>query len=322
MEGYTDDRLAGQGGIRLSQNQSAEEERREQKAPDWKELQQELEEETAVYKAPELSGDHMDTASKVFTGVTGFLTYIALIVLICACAWLIRRDMSTFYRDWWVLLAAYVMSGVILTIDAAMVNHGYKPDKSLYIFAWLFNFMYPFRRDGHMMKKSNVYSYLLAMAVVIGFVVSSCHGFYAYHIYKGIYLAGNEEDKQKITALLGQQEDGIVLGEQLYKTFRVTSVATGKTGYVNKIVLLGNSRYDIDANQSEQADAKWNIQNMLFEDEQDYTVDTQLVFIRGDDSKKYRLSTIKINGKPLSAAYTYNYWRKVILQWDENGNPQ
>jgi hypothetical protein len=99
-------------------------------------------------------------------------------------------------------------------------------------------------------------------------------------------------------------------------------VATGKTGYVNKIVLLGTSRYDIDASQSEQADAKWNIQNMLFKDEQDYTVDTQLVFIRGDDSKKYRLSTVKINGKPLSAAYTYNYWRKVVLQWDENGNPQ
>ena len=316
MDKYTKDGMGN--SLHLSQNEDRDR-KKEQPVQNWDQLKKELDEETTVYKAAELSGDHMGTASKVVTTVTGFLIYVVLVLMAAACVWLVLQDLSMFRKGFLVVIAAYLLSGIVFTLDAVLINRGYKPNKSLYVFSWILNFLYPFRRDNHMLKKSNIIRYILTIAVILGFAGVGYQGFMAHRIYKAVYMVDAGEEREKVEALMSQDADGIALGEQLYKSFRVKGVAVSENGKISKIVLLGNSNYIVDPKLDDADSVSWNIKENLFVDQESFDVPTQLVFIKSMQNTDYRLSTVKIDDEFLLPSYIYNYWRKVILRWDENG---
>ena len=306
--------------LHLSEKSNTREVRRQEPQPvnDWEKLKQELDEETKVYTAPQLSGDHMGTASKVLTKMTGFLVYVALAGFAASCVWMGLQELSVFRKGCLVVVLAYALSGMIMTIDAVILNRGYKRDKSLYVFAWFLNFIYPFRRDNHLIKRSNVLSYLLAIAVVASFAFVGYRGYDFQRLYKAVYLAKAEE-REKVTELMCQDADGVALGEQLYKTFHVNAVSVNDSGKTRKIVLLGESCYNTQEELLGQERVSWNTKDNPFLKIQKYNVPTQLVFIKSEYNSDYRLSTAKVNDAFLLPCDTYNYWRKVVLQWNENG---
>ncbi|MDD6071122.1 MAG: hypothetical protein PUC12_09985 [Clostridiales bacterium] len=318
MDNYTDEITGQENGLHLSRVNNIEK-RVQQSAPNWEQLKKELDEETTVYKAPELSGEHMGTASKIVMKLTGFLIYVALIILFMSCVWYCFQDLSRFHSNLFVVLAAYVLSGVVCTIDAVVINRGYKPKKSLYLFAWLLNFIYPFQRSNHLLKKNNIGDYALVIAVVLGFVGVGYKAVPAQFQYKAVYLVKDASGRQEIETLLSQNADGVPLGEQLYKSFHVSGVAVNKNDRVTKVVLIGKSNHIVDPGLEGKTDVKWNIKENLFVKKGSYDVSTQLVFIKGSHSSEYRLSTVKLDEEALLPSYIYNYWRKVILRWDEYG---
>lgn len=316
MENYTNERTGQENGLHLSRSNNIDK-KVQQPAPGWEQLKKELDEETTVYKAPELSGEHMGTASKVVMKLTGFLSYVVLIILVVSCVWYYFQDVTGFRSNLFVVLAAYVLSGIVFTIDAVVINRGYKSKKSLYLFAWLLNFIYPFQRSSHLLKKNNIVDYILAIAVVLGFVGVGYQAVTAQFQYKAVYMVKDAEERQEIEALLSQNADGVALGKQLYKSFHVSGVAVNKNERVTKIVLIGKSNYIVDPDLEGKKDVKWNIKENLFVKKGSYNVSTQLVFIKGSHSSEYRLSTVKLDEEALLPSYIYNYWRKVILRWDE-----
>lgn len=305
-----------ESGIHLSRNMNINRPV-EQPRPDWEQLKRELDEETTVYKAPELSKDYMGTASKAFTKITGFLMYVALVVLVLSCVWYFFHDMSGYRKQLPVIGVAYILSGVIFTIDAVVINHGYKQNKSLYVFAWVLNFIYPFQRSNHLMRKSPVADYVLAAIAVLGFAGVGYHTITGHCQYKAVYMVEDEKERQEVEALFSQDADGVALGKQLYKSFHVSGVAVYENERVSKIVLIGNSNHIVDPALKGKTDVKWNIKENLFVDNGSCNVPTQLIFIRGVHNTEYRLSTVKIEDESLLPSYIYNYWRKVILRWDE-----
>lgn len=315
MDKYTNDGM--ENSLHLSRTVDI---KRKPEAPaqNWDELKKELDEETTVYKVAEFSENQMGTASKVVTNVTGFLAYVVLGLVAAACVWLVLQDLSMYRKCFPVVIAAYLLSGIVLTLDAILINRGYKPNKSLYVFAWVLNFLYPFRRDGHLMKKSNILHYILTVVIILGFAGVGCQGFRSHCIYKAVHQVNGKEDEEKVAALMSQDADGTALAEQLYQSFHVNGVAVHENGKVTKIVLLGTGNFVVDPKLEGAKDVKWSIKENLFVGQGSFDTSTQLVFIKGMQNTEYRLSTVKINDELLPPSYIYNYWKKVVLRWDEN----
>lgn len=247
----------------------------------------------SVETKEEVRSEKAETALKIGK----ILIYISIVVQIASMIWITSQEPVDVYVNMLKFQAIFGLAELICIVDAILINVLYTKKISLIFIAWLLPFLYPFKRNKFIDGSGGFgtvccWSSLVASFILIGFITK------AVFTYGGLITTFDKETKTAAIELFNQKtEDGRLYEDLITEKIFIEAVEFEKMDGMEVFGFVGYGTVKLEGE--------------VFLDTRNKNVETQLVFIKGDNGK-YKLEYVKLGDKELSEYGAVQYWHTVI----------
>lgn len=224
--------------------------------------------------------------------------YACMLLMIIAMVWVVTQPKIDIFFNFMKFAPLFSLCGVILIVDAILVNVLYGRKISLALWAWLFYPVYPLKRDKHVNGASS-WGGLVCIATLIVLVAWGANYVAAVMNY-GVTIVNRDKAVRDIVAAFMDSpvpDEGENYGSKLSKNFVIQNVDVQTEGNQSMIIVQANGQYGKDADS--------------FIDYTNKTAATQLAFVK-DSSENYRLGAVILGKTQLSSYHTEYYWNVLL----------
>lgn len=270
---------------------------------DFRDLEDPIVNMQPVYSASTVEKHHMSDNNMV--GVVTFtqiLVYIISIAITGMYIYVIMQDKFNMYNTLMNLKIYIQLSGIVFIVDSIAINIFYQKDKSLVLFSIFLSFLYPAKRDsatgGRLGTICTIAMTLTFVIIMIQYLVGVSK--YGVPVMTLTDAYSTEHAKE----FMEQISDGASekLGDLLSENIKIDTI---RFSYKD-----GKDAVDI------RGMGQCYYSDHVFYQEDNYLINTHLVFYKDPDTQKYTLESVQFNNDALGRNSIDIYWERIWLDVD------
>lgn len=240
-------------------------------------------------------GSFASKNTRMVMQISRLVVYLAAIGMIGVFLFLSLSEHVDIFANIMKYRSILTMLTILFIVDAIILNVMFEKNVILILFAWILNFIYPWKRDKTVHE--GITGKVLTIGIIAALIAMTGTFFAAFTTYGAGTLIMDDESSRHMVAECLEQEiyDGKMLGNALFDNFDIQKVQLNKTD--KDITIIFNGAGNVKANGESIADK---------------ALPTILTFKKETSEEHYKLVTAEVDDEELRANRLKDYERQIL----------
>lgn len=227
--------------------------------------------------------------------VSRYIVYVTAMIMIGLFINLSLSNHADIFINIVEIRSVLTFLSIVFIIDAVLLNMFFEKNIFMILFAWILNFLYPWKRDKHVGEKG--VGKILTIGIIASMIGVAGTFFSAFITYGPGTLLMEDKNSRHIVAECLEQEtaDGELLGKKLGKTFAIKETKLEQSEKEKTIVLTGMGSVKADGELSETKN-----------------IPTVLTYKKAASEKNYKLVGVSVEDTEIRANRLKDYEKQIL----------
>lgn len=239
-------------------------------------------------------GSFASKNTRMIMQLSRFFVYLAAVGVIGIFVFLSLSNHADIFVNIMKYRSIFTLLTIVFIVDAIIVNIVFEKNVILILFAWILNFLYPWKRDKSVHEGTT--GKVLTVGIIAALIAMTGTFFAAFTTYgAGTLIMEDETSRHMVAECLEQDVNGELLGKALFDNFDIQEVQLNKTNKDVTIIFKG------------MGNVKANGENIA-----DKALPTMLTYKKTASEKHYKLVAAEVDDEELRANVLKDYEKQIL----------